>query len=92
MRSDNYIKALPFISERVCGIACRLKDTDLFIYNIYMPCDTNNVDNYLAFNNVLSSLSVSLMLNKVKYCILRGDMNYDLSRRTESRNVTSLNH
>ena len=41
-----------------------LKEKDLFIHNIYMLCDTHTLYKYLAFNHVMSSLCVSLMLIK----------------------------
>ena len=45
--------------KRICGIQCLFNNTELFIYNIYMPCDYQSLDNYLDFNQVLSDLSFS---------------------------------
>ena len=54
-----------------------------------MPCDVNTAMHHHDFNNVLSSITLYCLQNNVKYCIIGGDFNADISR-VNSMNTTSL--
>ena len=78
-------------SKRVCGLTYSFSNKHVYIFNCYMPCDSNSDDDMNEFNAVLSDVSTYCLVNNVEYCIFAGDMNTDLSR-SRSRNTISLNN
>ena len=54
-----------------------------------MPCDVNNAMHHHDFNNALSSITMYCLQNNVKYCIIGGDFNADISR-VNSMNTATL--
>ena len=54
-----------------------------------MPCDVNTAMHHHAFNHVLSCITMYCLQTNVKYCIIGGDFNTDISR-VNSMNTTSL--
>ena len=62
----------------------------LYIFNVYMPCDTTSNDHIEESNYVLSCISTCVHQNEVEYCIIAGDLNIDLIRHS-SGNTISLN-
>ena len=74
-------------NKRVCCIAMKTQFGLLYIFNVYLPCDTPNNDFLQDYNNVLSTISTCLDRYKIEYCIIGGDFNTDLSRNTLSLNA-----
>ena len=54
-----------------------------------MPCDVNTTTHHHDINNVLLSIAMYCLQNKVKYCIIGGDFNANISR-VNSMNTTSV--
>ncbi len=77
-------------SKRACGIQYKINDTTIHIFTVYLPCDNNNSECQLDYNNVLSDISSYCMHNNVEHLIIGGDFNTDLSR-ARSCNTISLN-
>ena len=78
--------------KRTCGIKWNLHHSDGFVnlFTVYIPYDANNALHHHDFNHVLSSITVLYCLqNNVKYCIIGGDFNADISR-VNSMNTASL--
>ena len=39
-----FVKTLSYNSKRIYDIQCLFNNTELFIYNTYMPCDYQSLD------------------------------------------------
>ena len=79
-------------SDRVCCIKLNTKFAMLYIFNVYIPCDTTSNDHIEEYNYILSCRSTCLYQNEVEYCIIAGDLlNTDLIRHSSS-NTISLNY
>ena len=76
--------------NRVCCIKIRTEFGYIYVFNVYMPCDTLSNEYLDEYNTVLSSISTCLHDHKVDYCLIAGDLNTDLSRHL-SGNTISLN-
>ena len=76
-------------SKRVCCIRLEMKSFDLYVFNVYFPCDTNNNEHLQDYNDVLSDISGCMIQHKIDYCVIAGDLNTDLSR-LNSGNILSL--
>jgi len=83
------ISCVDLCSNRVCCMKIKTKFGDLYVFNVYLPCDTANNDNLHEFIDVLSVITSCLETNKVEFCLIFGDMNTDLSR-VFSGNTISL--
>ena len=66
-----------------------MKSFDLYVFNVYFPCDTNNNEHLQDYNDVLSDISGCMIQHKIDYCVIAGDLNTDLSRLI-SGNTLSL--
>ena len=69
-------------SKRTCGIKWKLHDSDGFVhlFKVQMPCNVNTAMYNHDFNNELSSITIYCLQHNVKYCIIGGDFNADISR------------
>lgn len=76
-------------SKRVCCIRIKAQFGFLYVFNVYMPCDTYSNEYLQEYNDVLSTISKCLYQHKIEYCLIFGDMNTDLSRH-RSGNTISL--
>ena len=76
-------------SHRVCCIKLITESCTVFIFNVYLPCDTMRNDNLQDYNEVLSTISTCLSQYNAEYCVIAGDLNTDLSR-VNSGNTISL--
>ena len=84
------ITYIELLSKRVCCIRVKTEFGLLYIFNVYMPCDSNNDDKLQEYNDVLSTISTCLNMYNVEFCIVAWDLNTDLLR-LKSGNTTSLN-
>ena len=57
-------------SKRVCCIRLKTEFGFLYLFNVYMPCDSSSVDNCYEYNRVLSCISTFLDTNKIIHCII----------------------
>ena len=80
-------------SKRTCRIKWKLHNSDgiAHLFTVNMPCYVNIAMYHHDFNNVLSSITMYCLPNNVKYCIIGGDFNADLSR-VNYMNTTSLHN
>ena len=85
---SNNIEWLEINCARLCCIRINTKIGFLYVFNVYMPCDS--ILNLEEYNNVLSIMSAFFITHNVLQCIIGGDMNTDLSRLS-SGNTISLN-
>ena len=76
-------------SSRVCCIQIKTNLGYLYVFNVYLPCDTTNNVNLQEYNEVLSVISKCLETYKAEFCLIIGDLNTDLSR-VNSGNTISL--
>ena len=68
-------------SKRI--VCCIRLNTDLgyvYLFNVYMPCDTSNNEHLFEYNMILSDISKCCIDNSISNCIIGGDMNTDMSR------------
>ena len=86
---SSLISYIDLSSKRVCCMKIKSATNYLYIFNVYMPCDTSNNDFLQEYNDVLSTISICMASYKTEYCIIAGDMNTDLSRH-KSGNTISL--
>ena len=74
--------------DRVCCIKLNTKFGMLYIFNVYMSCDTTSNDHIEEYNYVLSCISTCLYQNEVEYCIIAGDLNTDLIRHSSGNTIS----
>ena len=67
-------------SKRVCSIRLNTDIGYVYLFNVYMPCDTSNNEHLFEYNMILSDISKCCMDNSVSNCIIGGDVNTDISR------------
>ena len=77
-------------SKRVCCLQIKIEHGLLYVFNVYMPCDSTNNDNLQEYNETLSIISTCMSQHKINYCVIAGDLNTDLTR-IHSGNSISLN-
>ena len=75
--------------NRVCCIRLSTDMGHIYLFNVYLPCDTTNHENLCEYNMVLTDIAKCCAENDVSNCIIGGDMNTDLSR-VKSGNTISL--
>ena len=75
--------------NRVCCIRLSTDMGHIYLFNVYLPCDTTNHENLCECNMVLTDIAKCCAENDVSNCIIGGDMNTDLSR-VKSGNTISL--
>lgn len=89
MKSCYKVIPIDLQSKRICAVQLYLNNCILYLFNIYMPCDTRNTEDDYIFNSVLSDIEYYCQNNDVHHCMLGGDMNTDLSRHM-SHNTHTL--
>ena len=52
----------------------------MYLFNVYMPCDTSNNENLFQYNMILSDIAKCCIDNSISDCIIGGDMNTGISR------------
>ena len=75
--------------RRLCCIKLRTPSYELYVFNVYLPCNTNNENDSYDYNEVLSIISHYCCNNQVIYRIIVGDLNIDFFR-LGSNNTISL--
>ena len=62
--------------KRLCCSKLRTPSYELCVFNVYLPCDTNNEnDSYVYdYNEVLSIISHYGCNNQAKHCIISGNL------------------
>ena len=66
-------------SRRLVSVIVTLESCRFLLVNVYMPCDTSNVDQ--VYDDVLDEINLIIRLNDdINYLIIGGDFNTDLSR------------
>ena len=68
--------------------ACMVNFVDfpkMLLFNVYMPCDSNNADGNDLFREILSDIESIMSLNEdIDHVIIGGDLNSDVSRLRSS--------
>ena len=83
------IKLIEIGSKRVCCIGVNTDRGLVYLFNVYMPCDTKTNEHLCDYNMILTDIAKYCDDNGVLNCVIGGDMNTDMSR-TKSGNTVSL--
>ena len=83
------IKLIENNSKRVCCIGVNTDRGLVYLFNVYMPCDTNTNEKLCYYNMILTDIAKYCDENGVLNCVIGGDMNTGMSR-TKSGNTVSL--
>ena len=67
-------------SKRVCCIRLNTHIGYVYLFNVYMSCDTSNNEHLFEYNMILSDISKCCIDNSVSNCIIGCDVNTDISR------------
>ena len=67
-------------SKRVCYVRLEMKLFVLYVFNVYFPCDTNNIEHLQDYKDVLSNIELNFIEHKIDYSIIADDLNTELSR------------
>ena len=76
-------------SKRVCCIGVNTDMGLVYLFNVYMSCDTNTNEHLYDYNMILTDIAKYYDENGVLNCVIGGHMNTDMSR-TKSGNTISL--
>ena len=74
------IKYITTTSTRLCAISLQIDDIIVYIFCVYMPCDVNETDNLVVFENVLDDINRICSTNNAENICIAGDINMELSR------------
>ena len=74
-------------SKRVCCMQIKTESGFIYVFNVYMPCDTLSNEYLDDYNTVLSCISTCLHDYTVEYCLIAGDLNTDLSRHLSGNTI-----
>ena len=75
--------------NRVCCIRLSTDMGHIYLFNVYLPCDTTNHENLCEYNMVLTDIAKCCAENDVSNCIIGGDLNTDLSRVKSGNTMSS---
>ena len=75
--------------KRLCCIKLRTLSYELYVFNVCLPCDTNNENDSYDYNEVLSIIYHYCCNNQVTHLIIAGDLNTEFTRLW-SNNTISL--
>ena len=75
-----HIEWVEMSSKRVCCLRLTTNIGVVFLFNVYMPCDTANHVHLFEYNTILSDIAKCCTDNGVLNCVIGGDINTDLSR------------
>ena len=76
----NNVKYLPTLSKRVCALSLQIDKITVYLFSVYMPCDTNESSNRNEYESILSEISTLCIKYCAEFVCIAGDMNTDLSR------------
>ena len=69
---------LPCQSNRLCAIKLKLKNREILIFNVYMPCNADrNITVSDEFQYILSEISTICKMSNCDNVIIGGDLNLD---------------
>ena len=85
------IKLIEIGSKRVCCIGVNTDMGLVYLFNVYMPCDTNTNEHLCDYNMILTDIAKYCDENRVLNCVIGGDMNTDMSRTKSDNNVSLRN-
>ena len=86
-----YVHVCELSSNRACCIRLSTSVGYIYIFNVYMPCDSTTNANLDDYNDVLSVISHFCATHNVVNCVIGGDLNTDVSR-IRSGNTISLHN
>ena len=86
-----YVHVCELSSNRACCIRLSTSVGYIYIFNVYMPCDSTTNANLDGYNDVLSVISHFCATHNVVNCVIGGDLNTDVSR-IRSGNTISLHN
>ena len=76
---------LPCQSNRLCAI--KLKNREILIFNVYMPCNADrNITVSDEFQCILSEISTICKMSNCDNMIIGGDLNLDLNSNSSVKN------
>ena len=84
-----YVQVCELSSNRACCIRLSTNVGFVYLFNVYMPCDSTTNTNLDDYNEVLSVISNFCATHNVVNCVIGGDVNTDISR-IKSGNTISL--
>ena len=84
-----YVEVCELNSKRACCIRLSASIGHIYIFNVYMPCDSSINSNLEEYNEVLSVISYFCATHNVENCVIGGDLNTDMSH-TKSGNSINL--
>ena len=84
-----YVQVCELSSNRACCIRLSTNVGYVYLFNVYMPCDSTTNTNLDDYNEVLSVISNFCATHNVVNCVIGGDVNTDISR-IKSGNTISL--
>ena len=67
-------------SDRICCVRLRTNVGIIYVFNIYFPSDNSTQCILQLYNEMLATLSFFFIKHNVVNCIIRSDLNTDLSR------------
>ena len=82
------IEPIEIECNRICCMKIITSVGAIYLYNVYMPCDTSNNLYLQQYNEVLSHISTNIQYNNVNHCIVAGDLNTDFTRSDSGNNIS----
>lgn len=86
---NNSAKYIKTSSNRICAISLEFDSIMIYFFCVYMPCDSNEVNNLKDYESILSEISSLCIEYDAHFVCVLGDMNTDFSR-VNSRHTQAL--
>ncbi len=64
-----------YCNERIIGVIMRFRDVQIFIVNVYLPCDKQDEDSLDEFRNTIATLDNFLAEHNCNNVLIAGDFN-----------------
>ena len=75
-----YVQVCELSSNRACCIRLSTNVGYVYVFNVYMSCDSTTNTNLADYNEVLSVISNFCATHNVVNCVIGGDVNIDILR------------